>query len=237
MNSQYCSMEEAFTGSVVVPGQSKKKHRRREEGDKESVPPQLSGSHAPLTGSPDLDRQVSRLPNPEVLRGPSAEEQRNPAKLESTGMTDFFPLPGSSADSEEWAKAFTLAPSSGPGVPAPRFDGSFPVDGRSTLWRSASPSPAPMPAMVPSTIPVAPVSSDVSHRLDQLTRQLESLTTPTPLQSTAELFLFVAIGLLFLLAIDTLLRFVSGMMNRSQSGGGYRGGFRLGRSVRGYKFH
>jgi hypothetical protein len=82
------------------------------------------------------------------------------------------------------------------------------------------------------------VPAELSARLDALTRQLESLTTPAPLQSTAELFLFVAIGLLVLLAIDTLLRFAvrmaSGAVRMSGGGGGRRfgggGRLRFGRS-------
>ena len=80
--------------------------------------------------------------------------------------------------------------------------------------------------------------AEVSARLDALTRQLESLTAPAPLQSTAELFLFVAIGLLILLAIDTLLRFAVRMASGAvrMSGGGLlrRGGgrFRFGGGYR-----
>jgi hypothetical protein len=40
------------------------------------------------------------------------------------------------------------------------------------------------------------------------------------MQSTAELFLFVAIGLLLLLAVDTLLRFSASLTHRKQMGGG-----------------
>jgi hypothetical protein len=79
--------------------------------------------------------------------------------------------------------------------------------------------------------------------LDVLTRQLENLTAPTQIQGTAELFLFVAIGLLLLLAIDTLLRFAvaagtavlqSGGHIGGHIGGGRRGGF--GRSGYGRRF-
>lgn len=66
------------------------------------------------------------------------------------------------------------------------------------------------------------IPSEINRQLENLTRQLESLTTPTPLQGTAELFLFVAIGLLILLAIDTMLRFaVSLSERRIMAGGAY----------------
>jgi hypothetical protein len=69
---------------------------------------------------------------------------------------------------------------------------------------------------------LAAVPSEINRQLENLTRQLESLTTPTPLQGTAELFLFVAIGLLILLAIDTMLRFaVSLSERRIMAGGAY----------------
>jgi hypothetical protein len=102
-------------------------------------------------------------------------------------------------------------------------NGAVAVNGQSTLWRQI---PEPVPANQP--VVAAPVPSEINKRLDALTRQLESLTTPTPLQSTAELFLFVAIGLLILLAIDSLLRFASGSMRsgrvgRVVVGGGGRG--------------
>jgi hypothetical protein len=75
---------------------------------------------------------------------------------------------------------------------------------------------------------MAAIPSEVSQRLETLTRQLESLTTPSPMQGTAELFLFVAIGLLLLLAIDTLLRFAvsvasaTGATGRKMMGGARR---------------
>jgi hypothetical protein len=65
---------------------------------------------------------------------------------------------------------------------------------------------------------------DVHQRLDALTRQLDSLTSASPMQSTAELFLFIAIGLLFLLAIDTLLRCATSVALAAK--GHYRGGSR-----------
>jgi hypothetical protein len=94
-----------------------------------------------------------------------------------------------------------------------RPNGSIPVDNKPTLWRQI---PEPVTG---TTETLAAIPTEINQRLDSLTRQLESLTTPTPIQSTAELFLFVAIGLLLLLAIDTLLRFASSMAQRRQSGG------------------
>ena len=74
---------------------------------------------------------------------------------------------------------------------------------------------------------------DFTQRLDKLTKQLDSLTGVgnVTMQGTAELFLFVAIGLLLLLAIDTLLRFavhmVSATGKRRLKGGSNSGSGRL----------
>jgi hypothetical protein len=156
-----------------------------------------------------------------LLRGPPAAAPAT--KLESAaGGGEFFPLPGDTADTEEWTKAFSLQPSQ---LPAPKSGWSvytangssqgspFTVDGKTTLWRQAA-TEQPIPASTPLSDLVAPVPSEIHRRLDQLTRQIESLTTPTPLQSTAELFLFVAIGLILLLAIDTLLRFATSVISK-----------------------
>ena len=131
------------------------------------------------------------------------------SKPEATVSDTFFPLPGETAEPEEWQKAFTLE---GSGIPRP--DGSVPVAGKPTLWRSAAP-----PAIKESTT----ISSDIHQRLDTLSRQLEALTTGSPMQSTAELFLFVAIGLIFLLAIDTLLRCATTIALATTKRGGARG--------------
>jgi hypothetical protein len=144
---------------------------------------------------------------------------------EGVNMQEFFPLPGETAEPEEWAKAFMLEPSNGPMVPRP--DGAIAVAGKPTLWRNI-PEPVPAAAGAGPISQLAPVPSEINQRLDMLTRQLESLTTPTPLQSTAELFLFVAIGLLVLLFIDTLLRFATTMATRKLMAGGTRGGYRMG---------
>ena len=208
--SAYCSLEEAFTGPTV----SKKKKR----GGKEHFVP------APLSGTPDVPQEADdgdqESAGPAAMSGaPASAAQPNAA----IPLNDFFPLPGATAQPEEWAKAFTLMPSQ---LPASllRPDGSIPVAGKSTLWRNIQ-VPA---AASTTTLAAAPlqngatvISGDIQQRLDALTKQLDSLTTVTPMQSTAELFLFVAIGLIFLLAIDTLLRFATTMATRQQ--GGYRG--------------
>lgn len=224
------------TAAPLFPGMKPPKQKRRKEGVvvENFVPTALSGVPPP-------DRQVTPPPAPEVLRGPSAEDQQ-PAggsaiqQLESgTSLQDFFPLPGETASTEEWTKAFTLEPSANPGIPVPRFDGSVSVAGKPTLWRQV---PVPRvtagelaPIVGQSTVPMAPAPSEISQRLDTLTRQLDALAAPAPMQSTAELFLFVAIGLLLLLAIDTLLRFAVSVAKRST--GVVRRGIRgAGRTVR-----
>lgn len=207
-------------GAPLLPGQKPPKQKRRKDGD----------VREPFAVPPPPDRQVTPPPAPEVLRGPTAEEQK-PAhhQLESgVHLQDFFPLPGETADTEEWAKAFTLEPSSNPGIPVPRFDGSISVAGKPTLWRQI-----PVPAVAPGelapagqagALAMAPAPSEITQRLDALTRQLDTLTTPTAAQGTAELFLFIAIGLLLLLAIDTLLRFAASMAQRGGARLRVRGG-------------
>lgn len=141
------------------------------------------------------------------------------SKPEATASDTFFPLPGETAEPEEWQKAFTLEGSGllGPGDARsglPRPDGSVPVAGKPTLWRSAAQA---------SPVIKEPISSDIHQRLDTLSRQLEALTSGSPMQSTAELFLFVAIGLIFLLAIDTLLRCATTIALATTKRGGARG--------------
>jgi hypothetical protein len=130
-----------------------------------------------LPGTPDPMAGI-----PEPMTG------SDESKMAAAGSDNFFPLPGVTARPEEWHAAFTLEPSN-----IPRVDGSVQVADKPTLWRQAAAAPA------------AP--SDIERRLDLLAKQIEALSTTNPMQSTAEIFLFIAIGLLFLLSIDTLLRF------------------------------
>jgi hypothetical protein len=207
--SQFCSLDEAFS----EPG-----------GAKKTKKPKPVEGFAPgmLPSKPvDPDRQVERPgPAPPAMQGAEATGAR--LEADAVNIQDFFPLPGNTAAPEEWTKAFTLEGSPAL-MPPTRYRGPSaireavapaPVQGLPTLWR-------------PAAAEIAAVPSDVQTRLDKLTQQLDMLTTPTPLQSTAELFLFVAIGLLVLLAIDSILRFTVSMVTRKQSGGG--GGYRVGR--------
>lgn len=217
MNSIFAPLEEAFQGEVVMQPGEKKKKKSKDRQFETFVP-------TPLQSSPDVDRPATYTAIPQPLKGPV---QAQVVKLESQGAThDLFPLPGNTAEPEEWQRAFMLE---GVGSAAPtahvpprytRPNGAATVDGQSTLWRQI-PTPAPASASVP-------IPTDISARLDELTRQLESLTTGTPMQSTAELFLFVAIGLLLLLAVDTLLRFSASLARHKQMGGMMRPSVRYG---------
>ncbi len=194
-----------------MPGKKPKKERKEQ-------PAALAEGFVPnqLPASVDPDRPAARPgPVPSAMQGAAGSG----ARLEADGSQEFFPLPGETAAPEEWAKAFMLEPSQAAVVAPPtRFRGPsaireavtapVPVNGLPTLWRDAA-------------AVVAPVTSDISVRLDTLTKQLESLTAPTPMQSTAELFLFVAVGLLILLAIDSILRFATAMVTRKQHGGAF----------------
>jgi hypothetical protein len=212
MSSSFCALEEAFTGPALMqPGDKKKKQRSKDRQFEQYVP-------VALPSQPDPDRPAALAPTPSPMMG--APSQAVLARLESTdsaAASQFFPLPGESADSEEWQKAFTLEGSATPGpYPQPMANGAIPVAGRSTLWRDIpQPAVAAGTALSPMAIP-----GEISARLDQLTRQLESLTGPAPMQTTAELFLFVAIGLLLLLALDTLLRFATSMNAPKRMRGG-----------------
>jgi len=147
-----------------------------------------------------------------------------------TALQEFFPLPGETAEPDEWAKAFTLEGSQMPqmmrkpeAVPAGKW--------RAAAAAAAYPSISGLEPAATTFIP-----SNIQQRLDTLTRQLESLSGVTPMQSTAELFLFIAIGLLFLLAMDTLLRCATTVaLAKAGSGSGsslQSGGFRSGLSRR-----
>lgn len=220
MSSMFASLEEAFQGDVVMqPGEKSKKKKSKERQFETFTP-------MPLQSSPDPDRPAAIAALPPPLKGPV---QAQVVKLESQGAThDLFPLPGNTAEPEEWQRAFMLGDSGAAAGVAPvpsryvRPNGAVAVDGQSTLWRHL-PAPAPVAETALSASVgggAGAVPADISARLDQLTRQLESLTTGTPMQSTAELFLFVAIGLLLLLAVDTLLRFSASLTRRKQMGGG-----------------
>jgi hypothetical protein len=220
MTSIFAPLEEAFQGEVVMlPGEKTKKKKSKERQFETFVP-------MPLQSTPDPDRPAPFVGAPPPLKGPV---QAQVVKLESQGAThDLFPLPGNTAEPEEWQRAFMLGDSGAAAAVSsvpPRYvrpNGAAPVDGQPTLWRQVA---SPIGTQSSQNSPIA-VPVDVSARLDQLTRQLESLTTGTPMQSTAELFLFVAIGLLLLLAVDTLLRFSASLAQRKQMGGG--GGFATG---------
>lgn len=200
--SVFCSLEEAFTGPAN-PGKHSKKKRSKEG----FVP-------GALGGSPDPDRPAE-IPPVEPMGPPTASVGSGHPEA-AAALHDFFPLPGETAEPEEWSKAFMLEPSN---IPL--------VNGKSTLWRKLSTpvsSSAPSVSSPSSVIPSS--STDIQKRLDMLTKQLESLTQVKPMQNTAELFLFVAVGLLLLLAVDTLLRFAtavalaSGSHSGSLKGGG-----------------
>ena len=226
--SQFCSLDEAFGQIQPGGGKKQKKSASRKDGEEPAgiesfVPSQLPTGPSGM----DPDRPAARPgPAPPAMHGASASGTRLEA---GSGTQEFFPLPGETAQPDEWAKAFMLEPSQGASMIHPsRYRGPSairdrdrdreatptPVNGLPTLWREAS-------------AVVAPISSDISARLDTLTKQLDSLTSPSPMQSTAELFLFVAIGLLILLAIDSILRFATAMVSRN-GGSSQRGGFRRG---------
>ena len=198
MSSAFCSLDEAFTGPVM-PG---KKQKKEKSPSKEGFVP------APLSGTPEARNTLAPMSHP------PSDSTANPEA--AVALNDFFPLPGETAQPEEWAKAFTLE---GSDMPLPRPDGAVSVAGKSTLWRKV---PVPPEARTLQTVNHSVGGPDIHQRLDSLTRQLESLTSSTPMQSTAELFLFIAIGLLFLLAMDTLLRCATSIAVAARQG--MRGG-------------
>jgi len=167
-------------------------------GKKDKKKDKVRAVPGPLSGSLSEANDV-----PDAMGPPPSDAVRPDAAV---ALNDFFPIPGESAD---WSKAFTLE---GSDIPLPRPDGTVSVAGKSTLWRQIKP-----PASAP---PSSPVQGDINQRLDALTRQLESLSSSSasPTQSTAELFLFIAIGLLFILAIDTLLRCATSIALAARSG-------------------
>ncbi len=235
----FCSFDEAFTGPIMTPGSGKEKKKEKKDREKGrigtvngsgdmvresflSVPP-------PLPGAPDPDRPADRpVYKDDILGGSSGTK---PGSLMSgVSLDDMFPLPGNTASNDTWEKSFTLEPEWAKTTPLTRPDGSVNVNGQPTLWRNvASPSTALVPVNSRVVDTMSTIPSELNQKLDTLTRQLESLGTPTPLQSTAELFLFVAIGLLILLAMDTLLRYASAVAGKGKQylmKGGMRSGGR-----------
>lgn len=224
----FCALEEAFTGPPNPPPPVKYKRHKSSRNGKEGFSGGGGSSGAVPPALPNSPGGGGATTGGELLAGPPPALPPSDDSGAAVRMDDLFPMPGETGGADEWQKAFTLE---GSAMPQPmRPDGSVPVAGKSTLWRQI-----PMPAAAPvglSAPPLSPVPTELSQRLDVLTRQLESLTAPTHLQGTAELFLFVAIGLLLLLAIDTLLRFAVSMGGSVMRGGGRRiryGAFRMPR--------
>jgi hypothetical protein len=227
MNAPFCTLDEAFSGAVSQAPMKKLKKKQREGLSIEQFlgSPQLSS--VPNTDPDHIAHIMATAPEP--MKGP--EQPMNQMRLESgVNMQEFFPLPGETAEPDEWQKAFMLEPSQVPAPSGKRPDGSVPVAGRSTLWRQIPVPIGPGAATEAVTAPLreseaaakSVITGDytaIQQRLDALTRQLENLGAPSQMQSTAELFLFVAIGLLFLLAIDTLLRFATRVAMARQGGG------------------
>lgn len=203
MSSMFCSLEEAFSGPEAPVKEKDKKKRRHAMEQTSAVAAAAAASTT--TGSPSL--LAPPQPNiPPPMGAPPAAITPAGGRLQATDNDAGFPLPGESADGEEWTKAFTLEPSMHAAstlAPPP-----WSVQGAPTLWREAA---AAFPATAvhpPSQIQAAPMNMDFTQRLDRLTKQLDALTGGSnSMNGTAELFLFVAVGLILLLAIDTLLRF------------------------------
>lgn len=199
----YCALDEAFLGPAegILPVKRHKKLRPKET----SVPvalPDVPGSVKVDDIQPQVQPQVQ---SQDQLYGP------NQALQAGQKSEEFFPIPG-----ESWESAFMLDSDFTKTIQRP--DSSVPVAGLPTLWRESAAS---------QSVQVPTIWTDVNQRLDKLTKQLDKLTMPTQNQSTAELFLFVAIGLIILLAIDTLLRFASSIRGPYESPVGiHTGGWR-----------
>lgn len=197
----YCALDEAFLGPPA--GAEVKRHKKVRPKE---VPP-------PLPDVPSSEKV-------DVMQGPPTGPVN---RLKAQESDSFFPLPG---ETDSWEKAFMM-------------DSDFtktlkqPVAGEPTLWRQIQPAPPMTPMGAPPQVHASvsqneshtpTVWSDMNKRLDTLTKQLESLTSTTNNQSTAELFLFIAIGLLLLLFVDTLLRY-AGSIKRGYQGGYQTGGY------------
>jgi hypothetical protein len=201
----YCALDEAFLGPPEGLPAVKSRHKKQRAKD---VP-------APLPDSPEPSDKIGD----EIMLSPPTGPVN---RLKGQDSNAFFPLPG---ETDSWEKAFMM-------------DSDFtktlqrqPVAGEPTLWRQI-----PQTLPVPPTVQATPTTvwSDVNKRLDTLTKQLDSLTSTANAQSTAELFLFIAIGLLLLLFVDTLLRYaatIKAKIHPSYQSGGMRRAFRdtLGR--------
>jgi hypothetical protein len=223
----YCAIEDAFTPLVAPGAPSSKKSKKNRMMPVPTAPSNSDQETKDISesqGSLDVDRQVPRLPPANDILSSSSSHSR----LESmeSSSSDFFPMQGNNAEPEAWQKAFLLGDMAS-SVQKPTFS----LDGQPTLWRSI---PKAAAAAAAAVVPEAPflessvqIPDELNRRLDALTRQLNSLTSPSPMQNTAELFLFVAIGLLLLLAIDTLLRYATAAKSASAAlqvmgGGAYK---------------
>ena len=205
MQRDYCLLEDAF-----IEPQKQTVHDKV----KQYIPMALSGTHAQTqtqTQAQQPNQTVTSIPEP--MTSYSGNSLRPDAMKNDT---EYFPLPGETAGNDDWTRAFTLGPSATPYT--------INVAGGPTLWRQQ-----PVQSIVQPPMHEARTSlpGDIQRRLDILTKQLESLTHTTPMQNTAELFLFIAIGLLFLLALDTLLRCATMVaISVSKKIGKQRGGMR-----------
>jgi hypothetical protein len=221
----YCSIDDAFNGPIMPPGSpamAKKKKKTKES---------MIGTQAVFVpGEPDRFAEKPVASN-DILESPQTQQ----AKSVSPNSDDrFFPLPGDTATPEAWQKAFMLEPdwTKTHNIPEQKYrpDGTVSVDGQPTLWKqvpSYTPAPASVQIQQSATKNMSENYPDLQKRLDELTQQIEALTIPTHLQSTAELFLFVAIGLVLLLAIDILLKYATVIAIRASappvnSVGGFR---------------
>jgi hypothetical protein len=195
----YCALDEAFLGPVgVEPARRPKKNRIAKD-----APP-------PLPDQPTPEAPVEH--KDDILIGPPTGPVN---RLKAQDMTNFFPIPG---ESDSWEKAFMMESDFSKTLQRPEI-----VAGKPTLWRQIeTPQPQSQPLPTPTSTPVGiptDIWSDMNKRLDTLTKQLDNLTSTANAQSTAEIFMFIAIGLLLLLAIDTILRFASSVVQSPQTGG------------------
>ena len=196
MSSTFCELTEAFESLPKVQTLQ----------TLQTLQTQQKQTPAPLPGKPV--QTDTTPPSPSPMTGALPSLSGKPDSSEGAGSLDFFPLPGETASTEDWTKAFLLGPSSIPGLTN--------VSGGSTLWRqqqqpliTTSNDTTPSVSSLPSLSSLPSSSLDFQQRFEQLAQQLNSLTKTTPMQNTAELFLFIAIGLLVLLALDSLLRFAT----------------------------